>query len=294
MNAVYSPVISLELKNAVERRLKVSELKLFLSSLLIPPAGNKPELLGKFWGAFNKASAAFNRGNVLALKLFANAISKCGRMDIIQVLNLHTVKDIAGYQVTEFTPPNQMSEYVVFSTGPLIESPILTQLSQMDDPLTRMCAEVGQERPLTPLPTEQNTTIRSPIKVKLNVKNGHTLLPNMNKFATTEILDVKHCDHYQFEKPPTFTTIKCIKRHLVKESSNMLSPIYFDLDNSSFSRLKDDYRVRVFVAVIKSLMPEKEEEIVIPLSLPKSLKTFINGTVIYQEVGIIFITKRDI
>ena len=303
--SVYSPEISNELTNTVFHRMKVADLKVFLNSLHISPSGNKPFLLAKFWCAFHKASLAYNAGNKAPLKMFANAIAKSGRIDVIQVLNLHTIRDIDGYQVTVFSPP-PMHEYSLFSEAPLSDSSQLntepldstpsTPASQLDeDPLTRAAnipptSSVRSTNALAEVPAEQNTNAKPKSFPIMKFKQL-----NPAKVVPAAVLDIKRFSHYVFEKPPTFATIKTIKRHVVMDSSIMQSPIYFNLEKSDFDRLKKDCKIRVFIANIKTIdTVENGKEITIPVSLPKHLKTFINSTCIYQEVrlDLLLIAKR--
>lgn len=262
----------------------MADLKLFLSALFIPQAyGNKPELLGKFWSAFNKASDALLAGNKIPLKLFAHALAKCGRVDIIQTLGLHTVPDIAGYESQTLSPLPQRTDYHTFVTGVMEDTPRIAQ----EDPLT-----VRPGMPPGPPASGSSTKTSSPkIVFKVNTTQGAVRPQNNNGGPHALTPDSKNFCHYVFKKPPNFTTVKYLKRMVVRDCAIMQSPIFFHLDQSYFDRLKDDHRVRVFVAVIKQhKLPDNEKKThSLSVSLPRNFTTYINGTTIYQEVCWCFI-----
>ena len=279
-------------KAAVDRRLTVQQLKLILSFLYIPSSGLKPVLLSKFWSAYKIASTALLSGNKIALKLFAHSLAKCGRVDVIQILQLHTVQDIAGYQSQPLSPPPQRSDFEIFSTDLMVDAPRIPSLNQSTNAASRTFISCSDGRVFIGTSGEPSSAAPTAVSSALNA-DKIVLKPATSRPASkTNVLgsdsapDAKNFSHYVFKKPPNFTTVKCLKRFVVKDCSTMQSPIFFTLENSFLDRLKDDHRVKVFVAVIKQhKLPDNDKKVrPISVSLPRGFTTMINGTVIYQEV----------
>ena len=286
--SIYSPVDS-EIKSLLENMMKVDHLKSCLKLLRVPYSGNKELLLTRFWSAYINSVAALNSDNAIPLKIFANALVRMGKVDVIQLLKLHIIKEISGYQETDIPIFRQCSSgsesealwqwdhYSIFRSVNITNSPLNSQEKQSSQGV-KACNALS----------ENLNGINSSSKQKPNL----TCLTDRNTPGYVAI------DGWEvlFEKPPNFSTLKCLKQFVWFKKFKMESPVSFTLNeqDKDLNFPENGNQIRIFIAYLEDFALSKLKDSVFQVSTPPGLVAILNGHLIYQDVSIFLVSEIGI